>query len=140
LDFCTEISNKFQTFFDNSGIKYDRFIRTTEPQHKEAVQALWRRLYDKGHIYKGQYSGWYCLADEAMLTEGQVTDTTDASGKKVKISIESGHKVEWVTEENYLFGLSKFQEPLLRWLKVRAYYPFCSACAAQVRSSLVSSI
>lgn len=69
LEFCTQISNKFRSFFDSAAIKYDRFIRTTEAEHHGAVEAIWQRLVDKGLIYKGQYSGWYCLPDEAMLTE-----------------------------------------------------------------------
>ena len=71
LEFCTEISNKFQSFFDSVGIKYDRFIRTTDSDHKVAVQALWKRLAEKGLIFKGSSSGWYCMSDEAMLTEVQ---------------------------------------------------------------------
>lgn len=117
LDFCNGISSGFRSFFDGIGIKYDRFIRTTDADHIVAVQSLWKRLADKGLIYKGQYSGWYSLSDEAMLTETQVTDKIDATGKQVKVSIESGHKVEWVTEENYLFRLSAFQDRLLVWLK-----------------------
>lgn len=100
---------------------------------------------ERGHIYKGTYEGWYCVSDEAFLTSSQVTDGRplapapsaiffkestqrrawipakgyDKQGKPCKVSVDSGHVVEWVVEENYKFKLSAFQKPLLEWLTSR---------------------
>lgn len=66
----------------------------------------------------GKYEGWYCVSDEAFLTDDQIKEVKDPkSGQMIKVSIESGHKVEWVVEENYKFKLSQFKEPLLKWLR-----------------------
>ncbi len=114
--FCASVSQEFKDLWDCTDVSYDHYIRTTEERHVQAVQAMWHRLETKGFIYKGKYEGWYCMSDEAFLTSTQVVDGHDKTGKPCKVSAESGHVVEWVTEENYKFRLSAFQEPLLQWL------------------------
>ncbi|XP_043912953.1 methionine--tRNA ligase, mitochondrial isoform X2 [Protopterus annectens] len=116
LEFCTEVSEKFKSLFDLGLISYTDYIRTTDERHKQAVQHFWLRLVEKGHIYKGVYEGWYSTSDESFLTESQVTDVTDKNGNPVKVSLESGHQVEWTKEENYMFRLSEFRPLLLNWL------------------------
>lgn len=117
LSFCNEVSEKFKHLFETSNISFTDFIRTTEDRHRQAVQHFWTVLYGKGYIYKGSYEGWYSTQDESFLTPTQVTDSTDANGNVIKVSTESGHKVEWMKEENYMFRLSEFRSPLLQWLK-----------------------
>ncbi|XP_062850739.1 methionine--tRNA ligase, mitochondrial [Trichomycterus rosablanca] len=117
LTFCTEVSDRFRHVFKSCAVSYTDFIRTTEDSHWRAVEHFWSTLLNKGWIYKGTYEGWYSTPDESFLTPGQVTDSTDSMGRAIKISTESGHKVEWMKEENYLFRLSGFQDRLREWLQ-----------------------
>lgn len=93
LTFCTDVSARFRHLFDGCSISYTDYIRTTEPRHRRAVQHFWSLLWDKGLIYKGSYEGWYSTQDESFLMPTQVADALDSSGKEVKVSLESGHKV-----------------------------------------------
>jgi len=86
-------------------ISHDDFIRTTEDRHRLGVLELIRRIEkrDPDDIYAGEHSGWYCQSEETFIPENQVRDKRD----------ESGHPVEWTTESNYFFRLSRFTQPLL---------------------------
>ncbi|XP_053180103.1 methionine--tRNA ligase, mitochondrial [Scomber japonicus] len=125
LTFCTDVSERFKYLFSSCNISYTDFIRTTEERHRQAVEHFWSVLWNKGLIYKGSYEGWYSTQDESFLTPLQVTDALDSTGKEIKVSLESGHKVEWMKEENYMFRLSAFRSQLLDWLRVnpRAVQP-----------------
>lgn len=116
LSFCTEVSERFKNLFSSCSISFTDYIRTTEQRHRRAVEHFWSVLWNKGLIYKGSYEGWYSTQDESFLTPSQVGDVLDPSGKEVKVSLESGHKVEWMKEENYMFRLSSFRSRLLDWL------------------------
>ncbi len=102
-EFCDRISGGFRDMARLLGISHDDFIRTTEPRHTRAVQALWRELERRGEIYLGQFAGWYSVRDEAFYDEGELVD-----GKA-----PSGADVEWLEEENYFFRLSAWQDRLL---------------------------
>ena len=102
-------SAAFRSLFDAAGVSYDRFVRTSEPDHGRTVDRIWRKLAAAGHLHRGEHAGWYCVADETFVPEAQVV--LDASGKRV--SGESGRPVEWACEDNYLFELRK-QLPALR--------------------------
>lgn len=91
--FCTEVSERFKGLFDSCDISYTDFIRTTEQRHKRVVEHFWSLLWNKGLIYRGNYEGWYSTQDESFLTETQVVDAVDSQGNKIKVSVESGHKV-----------------------------------------------
>ncbi|XP_011645575.1 methionine--tRNA ligase, mitochondrial-like isoform X2 [Pogonomyrmex barbatus] len=117
LEYCTKISQQFREMCDKFEVDYSRFIRTTEKQHCDAVYHFWKRLEERGHIYLGKYSGWYCVSDEAFLSDTELVEQKDSSGKIIKVSAESGNKVEWTEEENYKFRLSAFQDDLKYWLK-----------------------
>lgn len=101
--FCDEVSQSFVALSHAMHLSNNDFIRTTQPRHVKAAQALWQRMVDRGHIYKGSYAGWYALRDEAYYTEDELVD-----GKA-----PTGAEVEWLVEESYFFDLSKWQEPLL---------------------------
>uniref|UniRef100_A0AAV2MK96 Methionyl/Leucyl tRNA synthetase domain-containing protein n=1 Tax=Knipowitschia caucasica TaxID=637954 RepID=A0AAV2MK96_KNICA len=116
LTFCTEVSEKFKTLFNTCSISYTDYIRTTEQRHRVAVEHFWSVLRNRGLIYKGSYEGWYSTQDESFLTPSQVGEVIDSTGKHM-ISLESGHKVEWMKEDNYMFRLSAFRHNLLDWLK-----------------------
>ncbi|XP_042626351.1 methionine--tRNA ligase, mitochondrial [Cyprinus carpio] len=117
LSFCTEISESFKHVFQRCSISYTDYIRTTEQRHTRAVEDFWMVLQSKGFLYKGTYEGWYSTPDESFLTPAQVTDGTDSEGRRIKVSSESGHKVEWMKEDNYMFRLSDFRTEVLRWLR-----------------------
>jgi methionyl-tRNA synthetase len=111
--FTDDVSIRFRNLV-NSGenllnISNDDFIRTTEPRHKKAAQALWERIKEKNpqSIYKAKYGGWYAVRDEAYYQEGELIEK---DGKKIA---PSGADVEWVEEESYFFDLSKWQQKLL---------------------------
>lgn len=74
-------------------------------------------MREKNHIYKGKYSGWYCVPDEAFLSEQDLNEKTTPTGEVIKVSAESGHPVEWSEEDNYKFRLSAFEDDLKHWLK-----------------------
>lgn len=113
---CDRISQRFKQLADASNIEYSRFIRTTDADHRLAVEHLWRTLSDRGHIYKGSHQGWYAVSDEAFYPQTQVKEVV-VDGVKQMQSVETGAKVEWSQEENYKFRLSAFQQPLLEWLR-----------------------
>jgi methionyl-tRNA synthetase len=101
--FADEVSQEFRALWDRMGLTYDDFIRTTSDRHKRGVQALWRKIRDHGYIYKGSYSGQYCVFDELYV---------DAVGPGAPCP-ECGRPTETVREENYFFKLSAFQDKLL---------------------------
>lgn len=89
-------------------ISNDRFIRTTDENHKLAVQKMFKQLYDQGDIYKSQYEGWYCTPCESFWTETQLVD-----GK----CCDCGREVELTKEESYFFKLSKYQDRLIKHIE-----------------------
>jgi methionyl-tRNA synthetase len=104
LEFVAKISGEFRALWDRMKISYDDFIRTTEPRHVRGVQALFTRLQERGYIYKGSYSGQYCVFDELYV---------DAVGPGAPCP-ECGRPTETVHEENYFFKLSAMQDRLLQ--------------------------
>ena len=86
----------------------DDFIRTVEPRHKRATQAIWQKMVDSGDIYLDKYSGWYSVRDEAYYAESETVLQED--GTRIG---PQGSPVEWVEEESYFFKLSKYEQPLL---------------------------
>ncbi|GAB6019872.1 hypothetical protein CHUAL_001409 [Chamberlinius hualienensis] len=121
--FCDDVSSKFQTLFQMASVDYTRFIRTTDTDHINAVCHFWNTLMKTGNIYMGKYEGWYCTSEEAFLKDSQLKEITEKDGQTRKISIESGHPVEWITESNYMFRLSKYSDDLLHWLRGDVVYP-----------------
>jgi len=101
--FTDEVSAEFRALWDRMGVSYDDYIRTTSERHKLGVQELWGRIRDNGYIYKGSYTGQYCVFDELYVDVGP--------GQPCP---ECGRPTETVKEENYFFKLSAFAEPLLQ--------------------------
>jgi methionyl-tRNA synthetase len=104
-----EMSSYFREMDDRLNVSYDRFIRTTEPEHHRSSQAIWQAMVDSGDIYLGRYEGWYSVRDEAYYDEKELV--TADSGERLS---PQGTEVEWTVEESWFFRLSKYQEPLLR--------------------------
>ncbi|XP_064456610.1 methionine--tRNA ligase, mitochondrial-like [Ornithodoros turicata] len=117
VTFCSEISTKFKDLFDSSSITHTHFTRTSDTRHKKCVRHFWDKLRQDGHLYSGSYKGWYCTQDEVFLSESEIKEVTGHQGVPQKVSIESGHPVEWMEEKNYMFKLSEFQDDLLHWLR-----------------------
>ncbi|KAJ2328682.1 methionyl-tRNA synthetase, partial [Coemansia sp. RSA 2681] len=118
LSFCTQYSNRFRDLMAAAKATNTDFIRTTDPQHRQAVSHFWQMLVDRGYIYKGEHSGWYSISDEAFYTELQVEERVDSStGKRGMFASESGQPVEWISEVNYKFKLSEFRDRLIEWIE-----------------------
>jgi len=101
--YADEISGEFRKLWQRMGISNDDFIRTTEDRHKKRVQELFRCIRDNGFIYKGTYTGQYCVSDELYVDGAQPGDPCPTCGRPT----------ETVKEENYFFKLSAFQDQLL---------------------------
>ncbi|KRM55869.1 methionine--tRNA ligase [Lacticaseibacillus sharpeae] len=97
-------------------ITNDKFIRTTDKQHVEAVQKIVTKLIDQGDVYLGKYTGWYSVEDEEYFTETQLAEVyRDADGKVIGGKAPSGHDVQLVEEESYFFKMSKYADRLLKY-------------------------
>uniref|UniRef100_A0A6I8NR33 Methionine--tRNA ligase, mitochondrial n=1 Tax=Ornithorhynchus anatinus TaxID=9258 RepID=A0A6I8NR33_ORNAN len=116
-DFCQRNSARFRRLFEEADVSFGDFVRTSEGRHRRAVEHFWARLAERDLLYKGRYRGWYCTADEAFVPQDRVAWRPDPSGDSVPVSLDSGHPVHWTEEENYMFRLSRFRDPLLRWLR-----------------------
>ncbi len=103
-EFADAISAEFRNQWEKLNIRVDRTIRTTDPRHHRVVQWLFQRCMDNGFIYKGSYTGQYCVYDELYVNEAEPGDPCP----------ECGRTTETVTEENYFFKLSAFTERLLK--------------------------
>src|SRR3954470_20066544 len=107
-DFADKMSQLFQHMCDTLNVSYDRFIRTSQPDHYRASQAIWKAMEERGDLYLDRYEGWYSVRDEAYYEDGELTVADDGS----KLSPQ-GTPVEWTVEESWFFRLSKYQQPLL---------------------------
>ncbi len=107
-ELAEEMSSYFRAMDDALDISYDRFIRTTEPDHHRASQAIWQAMVDAGDIYLGRYEGWYSVRDEAFYDEKELVE--GEGGARLS---PQGTPVEWTVEESWFFRLSKYQQPLL---------------------------
>lgn len=106
--FTDRVSGNFRALARAMNFSNDDFIRTTEPRHVRAAQAIWQRLIEREEIYLGSYAGWYAVRDEAFYAESELTKREDGS-----YVAPSGAPVEWVEEPSYFFRLSAWQERLL---------------------------
>jgi methionyl-tRNA synthetase len=105
---CDEMSQYFIEMCDALNVSYDVFMRTTEPRHHAASQALWQRMEANGDLYLDRYEGWYSIRDEAYYDESELTE--GEGGQKLS---PQGTPVEWTVEESWFFRLSNYAEPLL---------------------------
>ncbi|WP_027442022.1 methionine--tRNA ligase [Erythrobacter cryptus] len=107
-----EMSSYFREMCDRLNVSYDRFIRTSEPDHHRASQALWQAMAANGDLYLDRYEGWYSVRDEAFYDETELV--TGEGGEKLS---PQGTPVEWTVEESWFFRLSKYEGQLLELLK-----------------------
>ncbi len=109
-EYADRIAPRFMEAWREADLKYDDFIRTTEPRHIKVVQEVFDRLRSQGDLYTGKYQGWYCVSDETFFRENEVNE-----GKCP--NPECGKPVRWVEEENYYFRLSAYQDRLLKYIE-----------------------
>ena len=106
-EYADEVSGKFRALWDDFGITYNKFIRTTDEEHKIGVQKAFETMYNKGDIYKGEYEGFYCVSCETFFTEKQLVDE--------QFCPDCGRPTSIVKEESYFFKLSKYEDKLIKW-------------------------
>ena len=111
IAFADKNAALFRELTGTLNISNDDFIRTTEERHYAAAQAIWKKLEEKGHIYLGEYAGWYSTREEAFFTEDELIDDP-ASGEKIT---PNGTPVHWVEESSYFFKLSEYTDILLKY-------------------------
>lgn len=117
--FCDDLSASFKKLAQTGNIDYNRFIRTTDPDHISTVKAFWKLVHDQNLIYKGEHSGWYSISDETFYPLNRI----EKRGDKM-YSVETGSEVSYQVEENYFFRLSQFREPLIKYLKQHPSFIF----------------
>ena len=128
--FVDEVSTEIKRIWDLMNTSYDKFIRTTDADHEKQVQKIFKKLYDKGDIYKGHYEGMYCTPCESFFTESQLVD-----GK----CPDCGREVQPAKEEAYFFRMSKYANCLIdhinthpEFIQPTSFFRDCRICAYPV--------
>lgn len=103
--YCDILAGKFKQLWKELEISNDGFVRTTDDYHVKAVRFFVNKMKEKGDIYKGKYEGWYCVPDETFWNKEDL--------KEGNLCPECGREVKWVSEENYFFRLSKYNQALI---------------------------
>lgn len=112
--FVDEVSKEIKNQFDVMNVSYDKFMRTTDPYHEKQVQKIFKKLYDKGDIYKGHYDGLYCQECEAFYTKSQITE----DGK----CPVCGGELKEMQEEAYFFKMSKYSDRLIKYIEEHPHF------------------
>ena len=107
-EFVDDVAGEIKRIWDIMNTSYDRFVRTTDKNHKNQVQKIFKKLYEQGDIYKSEYKGLYCTPCESFWTETQLVD-----GK----CPDCGREVSVASEEAYFFKLSNYQERLIKYIE-----------------------
>ncbi|MBI3549109.1 MAG: methionine--tRNA ligase [Elusimicrobia bacterium] len=121
--YADEVAQMFRDMWTHLDVRYDDFIRTTEPRHEERVKAAVQRLFDSKDIYKGTYKGYYCVSCETFFTDTELSESSKkapgAEGKPDKgpRCPQCSKPLQFVEEESYFFALSKYQDRLLKHFK-----------------------
>ncbi|MDI6453282.1 methionine--tRNA ligase [Peloplasma aerotolerans] len=105
--YVDHIASEIKRIYDKVDISYDQFVRTTDERHVQSVQAIFKKLYDQGDIYLGEYEGWYSVSEEAFILEKDIIDGKTANGDTPV----------WTKEAAYFLKLSKYQERLVKHIQ-----------------------
>ena len=106
--FVDGTAGEIRRIWDLMNTSYDRFVRTTDPDHERKIQDIFEKMLASGDIYKSKYEGWYCTPCESFWTESQLVDHKCP---------DCGREVKWAEEEAYFFRLSKYTEPLRKYIE-----------------------
>lgn len=121
---------RFKELFARLDVRYDDFIRTTEPRHVKVVEAALRKLHAQGELYAADYAGWYSTTAERFWSDEEVAAASGCtvedlrSGRVKGVCPDTGTPVEWITEKNWFFKMSAYQERLVDWIRE---HPTCIA-------------
>src|SRR5690606_5256075 len=105
---CDVYSKRFKDAWDGLNIGFDKFIRTTDPEHIAYVRKIFQALWDRGQIYEKEYEGWYSVGEERFFSEKELVDGRDPV---------SGRPVEKIREKNYFFRMSAYQDWLIGYIE-----------------------
>ncbi|WP_337400519.1 methionine--tRNA ligase [Congzhengia sp.] len=106
--YVDNVAGEIRKIWDLMGAGYNKFIRTTDDYHEQAVQHIFKKLYDQGDIYKSEYEGWYCVPCESFFTESQLADGCCP---------DCGREVKKTKEEAYFFKMGKYQDALMKHIE-----------------------
>ena len=106
--YVDNVAGEIRKIWDLMGAGYNKFIRTTDDYHEQAVQHIFKKLYDQGDIYKSEYEGWYCVPCESFFTESQLADGCCP---------DCGRAVKKTKEEAYFFKMGKYQDALMKHIE-----------------------
>ena len=116
-EYVDGMAESVKTLWELLDISYDKFIRTTDTYHEEAVAKIFEQLLAQGDIYLDEYTGWYSVSDEEFFTESQLAEVyRDENGNMIGGVAPSGHEVEKVSEESYFFRMSKYADRLIDYI------------------------
>lgn len=107
-EYVDNVAGEIKDIWNLMNSSYDKFIRTTDEEHVKTVQKIFKKLYDRGDIYKGKYEGWYCVPCESFFTDTQVADG---------VCPDCGRPVKKTHEEAYFFKMSKYQDALMKHIE-----------------------
>ena len=107
-EFVDDVAGKIKSNWDLMNVSYDYFVRTTDKDHEAIVQKVFKKLYEQGDIYKGEYEGWYCTPCESFWTESQLEDGCCP---------DCGRKVQKAKEEAYFFNMQKYADRLMQYIE-----------------------
>ena len=107
--YVDNIAGEVRAIWDLMNTSYDKFIRTTDDYHEDAVKKIFKKLYDQGDIYKDEYEGWYCVPCESFFTDTQVAEGN--------VCPDCGRPLQKTKEEAYFFKMSKYQDRLMKYIE-----------------------
>ncbi|KAI9876198.1 MAG: methionyl-tRNA synthetase [Pleopsidium flavum] len=123
--FCDKNYKAFELLAKRANVDCDYFIRTSNSDHRSAVQHFWMMLKERGYIYTSKHEGWYAVSDETFYPQSAVQLILDPpTGRKMMTSIETGKEVEWASELNYHFRLSAFRDRLLEYYRLNPWFVY----------------
>ncbi|HPF55970.1 MAG TPA: class I tRNA ligase family protein, partial [Clostridiales bacterium] len=111
-EYADQVANQIKSLWDRVGTTYDRFIRTTDPDHMDIVRRIFNRFYAQDDVYLSEYEGWYCEPDEAFYTESQVCKKDDCV-----VCPDCGKPLQRVKEQAYFFRMSKYADRLMKYIE-----------------------
>lgn len=127
-EYVDGVSKEIKDLWDAMDTSYDQLIRTTDPKHVKSVQHIFKKLYEQGDIYKGNYEGWYCVPDESFFTEAQLVD-----GK----CPDCGRDVHYTKEEAYFMRTSNYADRLLEYYEENADFILPTSRKAEMVNNFI---